>query len=82
MSAASMLDSTFILSKFIGSENDQLAVFVDGECRGYINGRYVPFTDSYICLDFNPGAAQASKIDSPGITFNNFTTNPEDGDWT
>ena len=32
----------------VGSEEDQLAVFVDGECRGYINGIYVPFTDSYI----------------------------------
>ena len=32
----------------IGSEQDQLAVFVNGECRGYVNGMYVPFTDSYI----------------------------------
>jgi len=32
----------------IGSEEDQLAVFVGGECRGHVNGMYVPFTNSYI----------------------------------
>ena len=32
----------------VGSDNDQLAVFVGDECRGYVNGLNVPFTDSYI----------------------------------
>ena len=63
----------------IGSEQDQLAVFVDGECRGYVNGMYVPFTDSYIfpLMTYSNYTEEEMSFDfyhaSEGKTYNNIS---------
>ena len=63
----------------VGSEQDQLAVYVGGECRGYVNGMYVPFTDSYIfpLMAYSNYAEEEMSFDFyhalEGKTYNNIS---------
>ena len=59
----------------VGSEDDQLAVFVGDDCRGYVNGLKVPFTDSYIfpVMAYSNVAEEEMSFDyyhaSSGVTY-------------